>query len=213
MVTIDTLLEQYEKFCNAVKNVAGLEVEISAPKTSTEAEIAALEGALKVHVPDDLRTFWKTGFRNLSISEGSNVLAAAQFISAKGALQQVKTAHDVAGGKYPPQEPEMVRWLKFGIPLHEEENYCLVDAAEEGRGRVHQIRFDGAPLTTPIASSFTRFFELWLASGCFSYGNADADVFKAYWSKVAVLVPIKIEPAKNDWLKHVGRFYENTDFP
>jgi hypothetical protein len=207
-----TLLDAFEKLATALGALEGLEVERVENEPASDAEIAAIEKSLQVAVPDDVKTFWKRGAPSLVVQdEDFRVMAAARFVAAKGAASQIKVARDVLGGKYPPREPAMVRWLKSGIPLHEEESYCLVDASPAGKGAIYQIRFDGDPLDRPIAADFASFYEAWLASGAYSYGSAEPEVFARYWERVGPLVPIKIDPAKNVWLQHRGRYYEGSD--
>lgn len=205
MAKIDALLEKYESFCVAVGSVDGLEVELHPVPPSTKAEIAAIERALGVTVPADLRAFWTRGFRNVAIRLGETGVAYPAFVGAKGALAQVKVALGIAKQF---DDPAMQRWLLQGIPFQEEETYCFIDEA----GAVRQIVFDGAATEEPIAGTFTDFFEAWLAAGCFADGCADLRVLNAYWRKVSPVVPLAIPLEHNAWLAHLGRFHEKPQF-
>src|SRR5277367_386146 len=114
-MTLETLMDDYESFSKALQNVSGLEVSVSAVKTSSAAEIAALEKVLGGPVPDDLKTFWTRGFHNVNICEGDDVIGACKFVDAKGALGQAT----IALGIVDDADPENVRWLQHGIPLQE----------------------------------------------------------------------------------------------
>ena len=209
-MTIDKLMDAYDTFVEALPKIADLAVTIEPFTRSTAAEITALEQLLHVRVPDDLRRFWTRGYHNVGIEDGKAVIGAQRFVDAKGAMAQAKIslglAHDEA-------DDVIKRWDASGIPFTADEEYCLVDMSKAGAGRVFQNRTDGEPEKAPIAATFTKYFEAWLASGCFSYGNADAKVFSRYWHRVDKLVRIRITPEHNDWLLHVGRWYGNAKFP
>jgi hypothetical protein len=59
----------------------------------------------------------------------------------------------------------------------------------------------------PVAPDFATWLEHFLAAGCYSYGNAKRENFQSYWRAVKKIVPLKMEPKDNLWLKHLTRWY------
>jgi len=212
MATIQQLLEAHSKFVNAVEALGAFDIVRRPLRASTAAEIAQLERALGVVVPADLRAFWEHGFENVSLCDGDAVIITETFVGAKGALESAEITRKIAGD-YPPSDPVELRWAQSGIPFHEGEDPCFIDAGKGGDGSVFQRINDGDPLLDPVAKSFTEYFERWLGAGCYSYGKGDVKTFWKYWDRVRPCVPDPIEPGRNAWLLHHGKRYENPKFP
>lgn len=210
---ITQLLRDYEQFVGALEAVEGFEVSLRPMEPSSPEDVLALERFLGVKIPEDLRAFWAAPFTNVSVCDAEGeVVIAAMFVDAKGALSQAQVARSVVAA-VPEMADEEKAWLEGGIPLHEEENYCFVFAGERGDQAVHLMVNDGETPRGVIGASFTDYFEHYLAAGCYSHGNAESAVFQRYWAQVEKSVPVKVPPAENRWLRTMAAQYQNESFP
>jgi hypothetical protein len=210
---ITQLLAQYEQFVRALQSVRGFDVSTRPMSPSSAEDISALERLLGVTVPEDLRAFWAGPFTNVSVCDADGeVVIADTFVDAKGSLSAANVALSVLASVSSLPEEEKA-WLKGGIPLHEDEDYCFVFAGEGGDGAVHLMVNDGETPRNVIAASFTDYFEQYLAAGCYCHGNADSTVFRRYWAEVEKLVPVKVAPTENRWLRTMALQYQNESFP
>lgn len=214
------LLTIYEKFIDAVKpGLKGFEVEVSGKTQISTGEIAEIEKRVGGKVPEDLRTFWTSGFRNLAIYDGQSYQCAkTDFLDAGGVLGQINTAHEVSASVPPsPNDADGVeidRLLRLGIPLQGEENYCLVDADPDELSGVRRMGNDPPPeeeKLVPIAPTFTEWFEQFLATGCYNHGNANKAHFQAYWKAISSHVPVDIPARENKWLQFLTTWYEGEN--
>jgi len=88
-----------------------------------------------------------------------------------------------------------------GLGLTYSEPRLFVDLG--GNGAIYFVIYDGEQPKIPIADSFTEFFEHYIASGCFCSHR-----FDLYWSYVKDLVPIKIPPSENKWIRFYTSLYK-----
>jgi hypothetical protein len=209
MTTIGSLLAAYRDFR---KNLASTDLKVRTRTTFrplTAEQRVSLEGR-RGKLPAELAELLSTSFENVSIesADDSRLFAAAVFLDAKGILSGLDTADRVAAD-LESVEPSLAELLRRAIPLQEDSNAWYLDTAD---GSVWKLNFDGEPFPK-VAGDFATAFEHWLEAGCFDCGNADVELFEEYWAKVRGMVPGRIAPEENQWLRALATYYGNSAFP
>ncbi len=210
--TILDLLGFYERFASRVEQIPTLEVCFEKIEPSPSGKIDAYTQQQGVFIPPDMRVFWQSGLNNVEISHHSD--GKLLYGAGTDFCQWVYIIRDTPmlrqlGHQYHADNPlvtEIRRLHQYGVPLSYSEPFFLLDGdPSHSTPSMHRILYDGDPELSPIAPSFTEFFEHWLAAGCFTYGD-----FDAYWSDVQQIVPQEILHADNLWLQFYDRQYKTN---
>jgi hypothetical protein len=197
VVQIEQVLSDIEHFF--VKAAALETLKASYPDDLEPADEAEIESFAKGHslaIPADIRRFWRRGlkYRPLTL-KGDDSFAAAGFdwLSIKNITRDLPMFRGLAA-PYPMGGERSL--LQNGIPLTYSEPQ-LVWTPDGGISHF-STRNDLKP---PVAESLTQFLEHWLEAGCFCSHN-----LAEYYPKVRHLVPGRIRPEENLWM----RYYQNV---
>jgi hypothetical protein len=199
MQELEETLDEIERFFERAAEVVGIATSASDHlKPASDAAIDALAKNFELTIPDDVRRFWRRGLKSLHLSlEGERKPAFAGFdwynleYLARDMPEDRKLAQ-----LYEADAPER-RLLEKGFPL----SYSPPQIAwDPDGGIVHfSTHNDWVPAFT---DSFADFLEHWLEAGCFS-----SHAITRWLPKVKHLVPGRIPPAKNLWIRYYKKVF------
>jgi hypothetical protein len=191
---LEEVMGEIERFFVQAAKLPGLEaLPDKGLDPSTDEEIARVEKKHGFQAPDELRRFWRRGFKHRELStRDDDAFAKAGFnwLKLKFLDRDLPMFRDLAQ-HYPEGDPEK-RLHQVGIPLTYSEPQVVLDP--DG-GIVH---YSGRnPLLPPITPTLSAFLEHWLEAGCFGSHS-----LSAYLPLVEGLLPGRIPPNENRWIAH-----------
>jgi len=201
MAAIEKTLSAIERFFERAAKVAGIETTASEQlKPSSDSKIDALARKFDLAIPDEVRRFWKRGlkYRHLSVKEGTDGFATAGFDWYT--LQYLARDLPMYRGKIAPIYPadsDQRRLLEKGIPLSYSEPQIVWDPSV---GIRHFSTHND--LEPAVTRTLGEFLEHWLEAGCFT-----SHEIKRWLPKVKHLVPGRIPPGKNLWIKYYKKVF------
>jgi hypothetical protein len=191
---IEEVMGKIEQFFVQAAKVAALETSDEDLDPASDDEIARVEKKHGFQAPDELRRFWRRGFKQveLSTSDKGDGFATAGFdwLTLELLDRDLPMFRGLAQ-HYPEGDPEK-RLLQVGIPLTYSPPQVVWDP--DG-GIVHYSTRN--PLLPPITPTLSAFLEHWLEAGCFG-----SHALSAYLPLVEGLVPGRIPQSENRWIAH-----------
>jgi hypothetical protein len=179
----------------------------------TPAQIAKIEQAVGVSVPDEVKAFWLRGFKQKKFSveapafgtAGIDFLGAPHVARNTTVMRELELELDEDEDEdEDDEESVMARLHREGVALSHSEPHFVVDCGKETPGAIYRVLYDGTPLDVPVATSLTELLEHWLAAGCFTSHD-----YPSVWKRVKDHVPPLAIPAKNNkWLRFYDRQYK-----
>jgi hypothetical protein len=197
--SIEKTLDEIERFFERAAQVDGIETSASDKlRPASDAAIDALAKKFQLTVPDDVRHFWRRGlaYKHLSFDQGdASAFAGFDWYNLKYLARDIPENRKLAE-LYEAGTHER-RLLEKGFPL----SYSQPQIAWDPRGGIvhFSTRNDFDP---PFIDSFAAFLEHWLEAGCFS-----SHEIGIWLPKVKHLVPGRIPPAKNVWIKYYKKAF------
>jgi hypothetical protein len=179
----------------------------------TPAQIAKIEQAVGVSVPDEVKAFWRRGFKQKAFrveapkfgTAGIDVLGAQYVARNTKVMRELDVDDDDDEDEdEDDEESVMARLRREGVALSHSEPYFVVDCGKDTPGEIYRVLHDGIPLDVPVAASLTEFLEHWLAAGCFTTHD-----YPSVWKRVkGHLPPLAISTKDNRWLRFYDRQYK-----
>lgn len=208
--TLVDLLQSYEQLLDNVQDLNFFELHTDQLFPANPENIADYQRENHLAIPEDVKVFWMSGVRigdwQDNAGDESTCGGGSDFLDHKQVVRNTNLLRDLAK-IYKSEHTELKRIHTYGIPLSfSEPNFILDGQPNRTINGVHRMLYDGDPISDPVANSFTIFFEHWLATGCFSYGD-----FETYWQEIKSIVPLKIPLRENLWLKFWDKQY-NTQY-
>jgi len=166
---------------------------------SKPSEIAALEKALQVTLPADLKQFLLRGLTYASGSVDGDAFGSIgfDFLDAKGAVKETKVWRALAKNVEDDDEDEHTVIGRTGVTL----SYAQPQLTWTPEGVYH---FSARNPVKRLCGTWTEFLEAWLAAGCFSSHS-----FDAVWPALSKVMGKK-KPAKNLWLTYYAKTFPNA---
>ncbi len=144
-------------------------------------------------LPEDLSAFWSMGVRYVYVRCSGETLSST-FQTPSSVLRNIEIAKEIAQNETPrnDDEREFKRLLERGAPFFGGETYYLVDTDQKEATGVRRVAFDSPPVgkqLTPVAPTFTHWFEAYLALGLDPEHDSSIDLGFA--------LPFKLPKEKN----------------
>jgi SMI1 / KNR4 family (SUKH-1) len=175
-------------------------------------EIAQLEQDFSLELPDDLKQFWLQCQHGLSgahwevspTDQSKNFFSVGfDFLPLQMLRRDLPDFRDLAKIYSEPGDTEEfgleLGLHKYSVPLSYSEPQLVLNPQN---GLIYWRTYDGAMQELPIAPSFQKFFEHYLASGCFCSHD-----YKTCWKLMKPFVPNPIPLEKNIWLNFYRASY------